>query len=108
MELIEKLNQMKSILVSKNLDQLVDTVNETIEYLKAVPTAVAPTVDDFFPLESKESVPIQIYGGNFYFSDEISKEVLNKLFGEEESTEVEEDPPPGSLEKLKKILMDGD
>ena len=93
MELIEKLNQMKSILVSKNLDQLVDTVNETIEYLKAVPTAVAPTVDDFFPLESKESVPIQIYGGNFYFSDEISKEVLNKLFGEEESTEVEEDPP---------------
>lgn len=94
MELIEKLNQMKSILVSKNLDQLVDTVNETIEYLKAMPTAIAPTADDFFPLESKESVPIQIYGGNFYFSDKISKEVLNKLFGEEEeSTEVEGDPP---------------
>lgn len=94
MELIEKLNQMKAILVSRNLDHLVDTVNETIKYLKAMPTAIAPTADDFFPLESGENAPIQIYGGNFYFSNKISKEVLNKLYGEEEeSTEVEEDPP---------------
>lgn len=94
MKLIEKLNQMKSILVSKNLDQLVDTVNETIEYLKAMPTAIAPTTDDFFPSEPESRAPIIIYGGNFYFSDKISKQIIDLILENENKNLVSEDDPP--------------
>lgn len=96
MELIEKLNQMKSILVSKNLDQLVDTVNETIEYLKAVPTAVAPTVDDFFPLqEAKSEQPIVFHDCSVYIGDDIALKLLEKFNSVWDKNENEKQSPPG-------------
>lgn len=96
MELIEKLNQMKSILVSKDLDQLVDTINETIEYLKAVPTAVAPTGDDFFPLqEAKSEQPIVFHDCSVYIGDEIALKSLKKFTSVWDENENEKQSPPG-------------
>lgn len=94
MELIEKLKQMKTILVTKNLDSCVDTINETIEYLNAMPGAVAPTADDFFPSEPESRAPIIIYGGNFYFGDKISKQIIDSIFENENGNFVSEDDPP--------------
>lgn len=95
MELIEKLKQMKTILVTKNLDSCVDTINETIEYLNAMPGAVAPTADDFFPAELEEAtanlgVPVNISGGYFFFG----KEAIEKYFEYLSDNEFEKADPP--------------
>lgn len=96
MELIEKLNQMKSILVSKDLDQFVDTINDTIEYLKAVPTAIAPTADDFFPLqEAKSEQPIVFHDCSVYIGDEIALKSLEKFTSVWDENENEKQSPPG-------------
>lgn len=94
MELIEKLKQMKTILVTKNLDSCVDTINETIEYLNAMPGAVAPTREDFSPLEADAAEPIQIYGGNFYFGEKISEKIVDLIIKNENKNSATEDDPP--------------
>ena len=98
MELIDKLNQMKTVLVKHNLDSLVDIVNETIEYIKTMPCDVAPTREDFFPfdvvptLETKAEGPIQIYGGNFYFGVKFSEKIVDSIIKNKNS--ATEDAPP--------------
>lgn len=94
MELIDKLNQMKTVLVKNNLDSFVDTVNETIEYIKTMPCDVAPTREDFFPLEADAAEPIQIHGGNFYFGEKISEKIVDLIINNENKNSATEDDPP--------------
>lgn len=99
MELIDKLNQMKTVLVKHNLDSLVDVVNEIIEYIKTMPCDVAPTREDFFPLEADAAEPIQIYGGNFYFGEKISEKIVDLIINNENKNSATEDDPPLVAEK---------
>lgn len=99
MELIGRLNQLKNKLVMNGLENYVDLINETIEYIKAAPVDVKPTRDDFFPLEANAAEPIQIYGGNFYFGENISEKITDKLLRKNEEQAEQESNPPLVSEK---------
>lgn len=95
MELIEKLNDMKSALVNNGLEQYVDLINEVIDTINYIPQHNKPTEDDFFPAELEEGtanlgVPVNISGGYFFFG----KEAIEKYFEYLSDDEIEKADPP--------------
>lgn len=101
MELTERLEQLKTLMVEKGLDSSIDTINEVIELLKFIPTVTAPTGDDFFPLkEATEQPPIVFNDCSVYIGDEIILKSLEKFISTCSEKENEEQSPPGEVENL--------
>lgn len=95
MELVEKLNDMKSALVNNGLEQYVDLINEVISTIDYIPQHSKPTEGDFFPAELEEATanlgaPVNISGGYFFFG----KEAIEKYFEYLSDDEFEKADPP--------------
>lgn len=95
MELVEKLNEMKTVLATNGLEQYVDLINEVINTINYIPQHNKPTEDDFFPAELEEGTAnlgatVNISGGYFFFG----KEAIEKYFDYLSDAEIEKADPP--------------